>query len=153
MNCNCESLKCSVCQGNGCSLLAGKQVAMYVGALCDGCAQQTPKEYMKPDLNTLPEQVSNFVQALIFNAMEVEGWNVNDMEGGSCFADTIPHVKVNEDDSITICDNYDGRLFEIIYTYHSEDVWTVRRMYSDIPFDDTYSYAKCMADASIMFTG
>jgi hypothetical protein len=52
MRCNCESLKCPVCRGEGCQVQAGARHAMYVGALCDGCAQHTPAQYMLADAPT-----------------------------------------------------------------------------------------------------
>jgi hypothetical protein len=55
--CNCESMKCPVCQGNGCSHSAGKRRAMYVGALCDGCASHMPAEYMVAEEVQVDEHV------------------------------------------------------------------------------------------------
>lgn len=46
MQCNCENLHCPVCQGKGCKEQAGARRAMYVGAMCDGCAQHMPRQYM-----------------------------------------------------------------------------------------------------------
>ncbi len=48
--CNCENAKCTDHEAGECKVSAGKQRAMYVGALCDGCAKDTPKEYLL-DLN------------------------------------------------------------------------------------------------------
>lgn len=50
MNCNCESFHCPICKGEGCHNQAGKRKAMYVGAVCDNCAQHTPVRYMLPEV-------------------------------------------------------------------------------------------------------
>lgn len=47
--CNCENKHCHVCQGLGCWVPAGNRKALYVGALCNGCAEQMPAKYMLPD--------------------------------------------------------------------------------------------------------
>lgn len=49
MRCNCESLRCPICKGNGCKNEAGAHKALYVGVLCDGCAEHMPPEYMVAD--------------------------------------------------------------------------------------------------------
>lgn len=104
----------------------------------------------------LPEPVARFVAALRDNALKVEDWSTPDLKGGRCFADTVVHVSVKPDGSVTICDNYE-RFFSTIYTYtpdadSPDGRWTTRRMYSDEPAAP-YSFEEAMADASIMFTG
>lgn len=47
--CNCENTKCDDHQNTYCNRSAGKQRAMYVGALCDECAERMPTEYMIED--------------------------------------------------------------------------------------------------------
>lgn len=49
MRCNCENSKCRVCRGRGCRREATKSRAMYIGAICNGCASEMPPEYMLPD--------------------------------------------------------------------------------------------------------
>ncbi len=51
MQCNCENLHCPVCQGRGCKEPAGAMRAMYVGAMCDGCAQHMPKQYLLTEVS------------------------------------------------------------------------------------------------------
>lgn len=99
----------------------------------------------------LPEQVKTFVAALVQNAKQVEEWAICDMEGGKCFADTIPYVKTLEDGSVQVCDNYE-KFFDTIYTYHPTHGWSIRWMYADRA-PKSYSYEMAMADANIMFTG
>ena len=137
---------------------------------------------MQLDYTKAPEQVRRFVQALIDNAKSAdEEWRKPDMAGGKCFAETIPYVSRESDGRIQVCDNYE-RLFGTVYTYYppgvgdgeckcaentehasqpclacqggssSEGRWTTRQMYSD-EGDKPYTFDKCMADASIMFTG
>jgi hypothetical protein len=107
---------------------------------------------MRAKLDTLPEEVKTFVSALVANAKQVEGWDTCDMEGGRCFADTIPYVKTLDDgESVQVCDNYE-RFFDTIYTYHPTQGWSIRWMYADRE-PESYSYEKAMADAQIMFTG
>lgn len=101
--------------------------------------------------DNLPEQVKSFVEALIANAKQVEGWDTCDLEGGKCFADTIPYVKKLDDGSVEVCDNYE-KFFDGIFIYSAEGDWSLRFMYSD-RLPELYSYEKAMADASIMFTG
>lgn len=43
--CNCERVACNHPAG-GCKTPAGKRKAMYLGRLCDECAELMPKEYM-----------------------------------------------------------------------------------------------------------
>lgn len=113
---------------------------------------------MITDLSTLPEQVRTFVLAAIANAKEVEGWDICDMEGGKCFADTILYVKRLDDGRIEVSDNYE-KFFDIIYTYTpSQDesmragVWNIRWMFADRS-PRTYTFEQCMSDARCMFTG
>jgi len=115
------------------------------------CPQHRTETHMKDKLAQAPDQVRQFVHALISNAKEVEGWEVCDMEDGKCFADTIAHIEHKEDGRWVVCDNYE-RFFSLIYTYTVAGEWTVRRMYGE-GGEMPYSFAKCMADASIMFTG
>lgn len=129
---------------------------LYVGVVIQTTTETTT--HMKADLSTFPEQVRTFVQALIANAKEVEGWEVCDLEGGKCFADTIPYVKLLSDGRIQVCDNYE-KFFDTIYTYtpsadESERAgkWEIRWMYADRE-PRSYTFEKCMADAHCMFTG
>lgn len=43
--CNCENIKCEHGE-NPCKNKAGKHKALYVGSLCDECAEKMPKQYM-----------------------------------------------------------------------------------------------------------
>ena len=43
--CNCENSKCSHKAGV-CPNKAGKQKAMYIGAICDECSKKFDKEYL-----------------------------------------------------------------------------------------------------------
>jgi hypothetical protein len=106
---------------------------------------------MKAMPDNLPEQVKTFVDALVANAKQVEGWDECDLEGGKCFADTVVYVKRLEDGSIQVCDNYE-KFFDTIYTHSPEGQWSIRWMYADRE-PQTYSYEQAMSDASIMFTG
>lgn len=106
----------------------------------------------------LPNQVKDFVTALVANAKLNKEWAICDMEGGKCFADTIPYVKRQVDGSYQISDNYE-RFFDTIYVFtpnadatHSPGEWSLRYGYSDIA-PHSYTYEQAMADASIMFTG
>lgn len=44
--CNCENSDCKH-EAAGCKNKAGDKKALYVGALCDGCAEKMPAKYMK----------------------------------------------------------------------------------------------------------
>lgn len=46
--CNCENSRCFH-SPDRCRAKAGRKRAMYVGAICDGCARGMPREYMLPD--------------------------------------------------------------------------------------------------------
>src|SRR5271166_1662690 len=46
--CNCEMSKCNHGK-HGCENKAGDKKMLYVGAVCDKCAEKCPKEYMKKD--------------------------------------------------------------------------------------------------------
>jgi len=105
---------------------------------------------MKANLGTLPEEVRNFVKALVENAKQVEDWAKPDMSEGRCFADTIAYVSRRDDGSVEVSDNYE-RFFDTIYIYQDGE-WKTRRLYSEQE-PKNYTYEQCMADASIMFTG
>lgn len=103
-------------------------------------------------LSEFPDEVRQFVTAMIANAKTVEGWAVLEFNDDTeCFADRIPYVKRLSDGSVQICDNIE-KFFSTIYRFSPEGVWTVREMYSDEP-PKPYTFEQCMADASIMFTG
>lgn len=103
------------------------------------------------ELSAYPEEVRDFVTALIANAKTNEDWAKPDLEGGKCFAETIPYVKRIPDGSVRIMDNYE-RFFDTIYQRSADGVWTIRAMYSDEPAKP-YTFEQCMGDAQIMFTG
>lgn len=58
MRCNCENLRCQECDGKGCKNEAGKRRAMYVGALCDGCASHTPERYLIDEVPSRTEKLT-----------------------------------------------------------------------------------------------
>lgn len=118
------------------------------------CPQHRTETHMSVKLETLPEQVRTFVQALIANAKEAhEGWGEHDYEDGRCFADMIPGVESQEDGTYIVCDNFE-RFFSTMYHFipEGEGRWEVRNMYGEGGWRP-YTYEKALADASIMFTG
>lgn len=103
-------------------------------------------------LSEFPDEVQQFVAALIANAKKVKGWEALEFGGGTeCFADRIPYVRRLEDGGFQVCDNFE-KFFDTIYKRSADGVWTIRAMYSDEP-ERAYTFEQCMADASIMFTG
>lgn len=99
---------------------------------------------MDVDINTLPQQVRNFIQAVQENARKVEGWDDD-------FIARLLYVEVDKDGGVTISDNFE-RFFRTIYTYTYGGKWLVRDMYGE-GGDRAYSYAQVMGDAAIMYTG
>lgn len=99
---------------------------------------------LDPQFNTLPEPVRQFCLAIIENAKQV--WDDFD------FLSDLLHIEVREGGEIEVSDNFE-RFFSTIYTYRPEsNQWFVRNMYSDCP-TKAYTFAGCMSDASMMYTG
>lgn len=99
---------------------------------------------MSVDLNTLPEQVRNFVTAVQENAHKVEGWDED-------FIGSLLYIHPDRDGGWVVSDNYE-RFFGSVYTYTYGGKWLVRSMYSE-EGDREYTYDKAMGDARIMYTG
>ena len=51
MMCNCENSTCRCCSGKGCTREATGKRALYIGPICDACAEYMPVEYMLPEEN------------------------------------------------------------------------------------------------------
>ena len=52
MMCNCENSHCRACGAKGCKNEANPaKRAMYIGPICDACAEYMPVEYMLPEEN------------------------------------------------------------------------------------------------------
>lgn len=51
--CNCENTVCKHPPA-GCQTPAGSRKAMYIGAICDGCAAVMPAEYMQENSSAVP---------------------------------------------------------------------------------------------------
>lgn len=97
-------------------------------------------------VSRMNEQVDKFVAAIKENAAKI--WTEPDDKD---FIDELVYVKVLDDGSVSICDNYE-RFFSTIYRVDTNGNWFYRTMYSDMP-EREYSFEKAMGDASIMYTG
>lgn len=93
------------------------------------------------------KQVQEFIKCAKENARKV--WNKpNDDE----FVNDLLYISEQDDGSTTISDNYE-HFFDIIYRVTSDGEWSYRRALTESSEWKSYSFAKAMSDASIMYTG
>lgn len=92
-----------------------------------------------------PEEVQKLEDAINAN------W-ISSFEEGDAPSNDAVHVSFHEEDnSWTICDNYE-RFFDQIFIYR-DGKWSYRLMFAETDREYEYSFEKAMHDASIVYTG